>query len=315
MGRGMFGVSKKRQQGWLALCVRPDRFDLAHVGLSSGKPRLARMESYARAGDDVAALKTLKQQKGLGGFRCTTLLAADEYQMLTVEAPDVAEEELREALRWQMRESLAFPAESATFDLLRLPVASASGRASLLVAAASNPVLTPKITLFDRAGLDLQAIDIPEMAQRNVAALFEDENRGLAMLTQCAEGGLLTLTYRGELCVSRRIEIGVRQVLEADEERRAGLFERIALELQRSLDNFERQYTAVSVSKIVIGPSAASDLLLAGLQDLVYVPLERGDLTAVIDCSAVPELRDFALQGERLLLIGAALRMGDGGAA
>lgn len=306
----MFGVMRRKQEGWLAVSMQAGRIDFAHVVRPLGRrPKLMRLESYARSNNPAAALDLLRRQKGFGKYCCTTLLDAGSYQMLQLDAPEVPEEEWREAMRWRLKDMLEYPVEAATVDVLRLTVGQAVGRTPQVIAvAASDAVLAPRIRAFDDAHLDLRAVDIPEMAQRNIAAFFEDENRGLAMLAFDADGGLLTLTYRGELCVSRRIEVSTGQFEMADDTRRAQLIERVGLELQRSLDNFDRMYTMISVSKVVIGPCPVAPGLVEALREYVYVPVESIDLTSVIDCEAVPEIRNAALQAERLTVIGAALR-------
>lgn len=306
----MLGLARRKQEGWLAVGFYADRLDFAHVQRLPGqRPRLLRLESYARSGDDAAALSSLGKQKGLSAYRVSTLLVHDSYQLLTVDAPDVPEAELSEAVRWRLKDMVDYPVEAATVDVLSLPVGQMAGRArSLLAVSVSDTVLAPRLLAFDKARLDLQAVDVPELAQRNVAALFEDENRGLAMLALDAGGGLLTFTYRGELCVSRHIEVTTAQLQAANEERRQALFERIGLELQRSLDNFERQYTTISVSKVVVGPCPSAPGLVEYLRDYVYIPVVAADLLTAMDCEKVPEIRSPELQAERLAVIGAALR-------
>ena len=95
-------------------------------------------------------------------------------------------------------------------------------------------------------------IDIPETAQRNISALLEDEGRGLALVSLGANGGLLTVTCGGELYQARQIDVALGQNM--DEEHRSHAFERIALELQRSLDNFERQFPYIGVSRLLVAP-------------------------------------------------------------
>lgn len=312
----MLSFVRKKRDGWLAVGFAPDRIDVAHVQrILGGKPRVIRLESYARSGDDAQALAVLGKKKELQSYRCTTLLQPGSYQMAQVEAPDVPPEEVREAVRWGLKDLLEFSVESATVDVAELPIPPAAGRKPpVLAVAADNAVIAPRMRMFDDSRLTLEAIDIPEMAQRNIASLLEDENRGLAMLTVDENGGMLTFTFRGELCVGRRIEVTSAQLQGADEERRQQLFERIGLELQRSLDNFERQYTAISVSKIVLGPVPAAPGLLEHLREYVYLPVVALDLTNLLDCAAIPELRQPEIQAERLVVIGAALR-DDGGRA
>lgn len=305
----MFGLLRRKQKGWLAVGFFAGRIDLAYIQKEeSGRPVLRRLESYERPADDANALIALRKQNQFKGFRLTTLMDPGTYQMVQVDAPEVPDEELGEAVRWRLKDLLDFPVEQATVDVVRLPVQQAGRTPQVLAVAASDAVLSLRMSFFDRARLDLQAVDVPEMAQRNVAALFEEENRGVAMLALDESGGTLTFTYRGELCAFRHIEVTTEQLHSASDDRRASLFERIGLELQRSLDNFERQYSAISISRLVLMPCAAAPGLAEYLRDYVYIPVVTADLTAVIDCDRVPELRDPLLQSARMLVIGAALR-------
>ena len=312
--RGLLGGNRGV---WQAVGLYPGRIDVAHVAHGAGgKPRLQRLESYARGDDDAKTLAALRKKGVLGREACTTLLTAGDYLMAQVEAPGVPDAELASAVRWSLKDMLDYPVDAATVDVARIPVEQSSGRTPQLFAiAANNAVLAPRIQAFDAARLNLQVIDIPEMAQRNVAALLEEENRGLAMLTFDASGGLLTFTYRAELYFARRVEITSEQLATPDLDKRGALFDRIGLELQRSLDNFERMYNFISVSKVVLGPGGFVADLEVFLRDYVYVPLQTLDLTAVIDCAGVPEIRQPDLQAERLMIIGAALRDADRGSA
>ena len=96
--------------------------------------------------------------------------------------------------------------------------------------------------------------------------------------------------------------------MEADAERRNQNFERIALELQRSLDHFDRQFNYVPVSKLLLAPLPEDIGLQQYLATNIYVPVETMDLAAVMDFPAVPELKQAARQAQCLAAIGAALR-------
>ncbi len=151
-------------------------------------------------------------------------------------------------------------------------------------------------------------IDIAELAQRNVAALLEEKDRGLAFLRLDETGGLLTLTFHGELIAMRRIDVSAVQLTGSDMERGAQSMERLVLELQRSLDNFDRQYGFISISKLVFAMNPRVEGLAASLGENIYVPVQEMDLASVMDFPAVPELRDIQCQAMNLLAIGAALR-------
>jgi MSHA biogenesis protein MshI len=154
----------------------------------------------------------------------------------------------------------------------------------------------------------LQAIDIPEMAQRNVARLFEEPGRGLAFLAFDDLGGLLTFTSNGELYMARRTELTAGQLTQAQGEQREQTLDRLVLELQRSLDHFDRQFSYVGVSRLLVAPLQTDVGIERHLADNLGLRVEMADLSQALDFAGAPELREPSRQGARLHIIGAALR-------
>ncbi|HZX28106.1 MAG TPA: agglutinin biogenesis protein MshI, partial [Telluria sp.] len=178
---------------------------------------------------------------------------------------------------------------------------------NMFAVAARNSVIRQKQELFGDAGIGVSVIDIPEMAQRNIATLLEPEGRGLAMLSFNEDGGLLTVNFRGELYLSRRIDVSLAQLADEDFDRKTATFDRITLELQRSLDHFDRQYNYVSVAKLLLAPMQAEGLA-EYLSSNLYTPVDTFDLGSVLDLSAVPSLAERTEQQRFFILLGAALR-------
>lgn len=300
-----------KKSGWLGVVSLADRIDIAHVVREAGsRPEVRLFESFRNEGDFSAALVRLRASHKLHLHRCTTLLGHGDYHLAQQEAPEVPAEERADALRWRMRDIVDYPVEAASIGVLDIPVeGQPSGRkGSVFVAMAPGEVVSRRMTDFAQAKVPLAAIDLPELAQRNVSALFEEANRGLAFLSLDQGGGLLTVTYRGELYAFRHIDISSRQLVEAAEERRAQLLERIVLELQRSLDTFDRQYSFVPVARLVVSCDAGIEELVARLAENLYVPVQAMDLATVLDFSTLPELRAPQRQAQGLAAIGAALR-------
>ena len=243
-------------------------------------------------------------------FEVSTLLGSLEYQMLAVEAPNVQPDELKAAVRWRLKDMLDFHVDDATIDVLDIPAdKNAAVRAqSMFAVAARNSVIETRQALFAGAKVDLSVIDIAETAQRNISALFEPEGRGLAMLSFNADGGLLTVTYGGELYLSRRIDVGIDLIREPDAERRNQSFDKVTLELQRSLDHFDRQFHYVTVAKLLLAP-LPTPALLEYLSSNLYMAVDSLDLSSVLDLSKVPELQSIDAQQRHFLTLGAALRL------
>jgi MSHA biogenesis protein MshI len=303
-----FFKKAKKKDGWLTIAVQPDGVVATSVKpVAEGLPfvRFARFLP-----GQPGAVREKAAREGLANaYRCVTLLGAGEYQVISLEAPNVPRDEMKTAVRWRLKDILDFPVSEATVDVLDIPVDAGQMRSqqSVFVVAARNSVIKPRQQLFLEAKVAMSVIDIPEMAQRNVSALIAPESRGVAMLSFSQEGGLLTVTYRGELYLSRRIDVTLEQLLEPDHDRKHASFDRITLELQRSLDNFERQYSFISIAKLALGPSPVSGLD-EYLSSNLYTPVETLDLAKVFDLSRTPELLDAAMQARFFIPLGAALR-------
>jgi MSHA biogenesis protein MshI len=175
--------------------------------------------------------------------------------------------------------------------------------------AARNDTIRSTIDRFEKAGIRLSVIDIPDTAQRNAAMLFEPEKRGSVALTFDAYGGLITAVYDGELYLSRRLDIHAGQLADAGEDERTRLLERILVETQRSLDHCERSFPFFSLARVLLGPVPEELGLRAHLAANLYLPVEFLDLAQVMRLPASSGAWGAAESARWLKLLGAGLRL------
>ncbi|MEQ1593388.1 MAG: agglutinin biogenesis protein MshI [Thiobacillaceae bacterium] len=277
-------LKRKQQKGYLA--VHAGAGFVSHVELNwqNGRPGIA---SCVTRADDGEAAKIWSAYAN-APVPVGVVLSAGEYQLLQLDAPPVPPEELKMAVRWRIKDQIDFPIDDATVDVVRLEQGGTDAAARLLAVVANNKVLKKYIGLAERAKLGLAAIDIPELAQRNISALLETPGQALALLSFTPQGGLLTVTRNGELCFYRRLDCLPSEVAGLDDLRKAIVFDRVALELQRSLDHIERQYGDWHLDKIVLAPPPVISGLAEHLQQQIYLPLEHADLSALF-ASPLPE--------------------------
>ncbi|WP_225984671.1 type IV pilus biogenesis protein PilM [Noviherbaspirillum aerium] len=297
----------------MAISLQDDGVYAAHITRpDNARPivELAAFQGLDGSSHDQG-LEKLAREVGASRYRCATLLQSGDYQMLSVDAPSVPAEELKGAIRWRIKDMLDFPVDEATVDVLNIPADKNGGNRSqaMYAVAARNAIVQKRQELMARAKVPLAVIDIPEMAQRNLSALLAQEGRGLAFLSFGGEGGLLTVTYAGELYLSRRIDVPFSQLQQAYGDALTSCHERITLELQRSLDHFERQYGFITVARLVLSPMGeAGEALRNYLSSNLYVAAETLDLAGILDLSRVPDLASMQSQQKYLLTLGAALR-------
>jgi len=243
---------------------------------------------------------------GVERYQCATLLRPGEYQLLLVEAPNVPPVELKSAIRWSIKDMLDYHVDDATIDVLAIPPdASRAGRNhSMYAVAAKNELIEARIKQFEAARIPISVIDIAETAQRNIGALYEEPARGLALLYPGEEASLLTVTFNQELFLARRFELGLSALRSARDE----TLERLVLELQRTLDLFDRQFPQVPVTKLLLAPLPEEYGLDEALGQNVGIMIEPIDFsdTLSFEGGSVP---DPATQWRLFHLFGASLRV------
>ncbi len=302
--------SKSRGACRLAVGFGKHGIYLARVRLVGGMPEVLRCEYHEVGSVTAAALEKVRRSAKLDDAYCSALLSPDEYQLSLVEAPGVPEEELKTAIRWKIKDNLEYSIDDATVDVFHIPSSMSGGAGrpqSMYAVSAANEIVKHRIETFHQAGLALDVIDIQEMAQRNVAGLFEQEGRALALLAFDERGGLLTFTSGGELYLSRRIDISIGQLRDANENFRDQYRDRVELELQRSLDYFDRHFNYVPISRVLLCVPDDTGLL-EFLNSISDAGIEKIDLSQVMDISAVPTLGESEFVAHVLPTLGAALR-------
>lgn len=298
-----------REPGWLAVSLQPGELSFVHGRYAPGGAATIELCGTQTFEGEFDAAQNAAREHGLGRYNCSTLLAPGEYQVLLVEAPNVPQAELKTAIRWRIKDLLDYHVNDATVDVLAVPPnPSGSERPqSMYAVTARNDLIQACIGRFESARIPLTVIDIPETSQRNVAALFERDERGLAMLYVGINEGMLTINFRRELMLARRIDVGMQEITSASGTAREELFQRVLLELQRTFDHFDRQFAYVPVARLMLAPDPEETGLLEYLAGNLDLPVERVRLSAAIDFGARAELepRD---EWRLFHLIGAALR-------
>lgn len=308
----MLGFLKKprKQAGWLAVGIDTDAIRIAQLAPAGvGKPRVGRWGAVARnSPEKEASLAQAAKESNLPPCECTTLLLPSDYQILAVEAPNVPRDELKAAIRWRIKDLIEYHVDDATVDVLEIPGdVNAEGKArSMYAVAAQNEVIRKRIAAFDDTRLELKVIDIPEMAQRNVALHYEQPDRCTAMVAFRTWGGLLTFTYQGELLLTRRLEVSSDQL--ALPEHRHHYFERVATELRRSFENLERKFHQSPVGELLLAPMPEETGLAEYLAANLYVPVREIRLSEFIEFPDGEEM-NVAQQWEFFHLFGAAMRV------
>ena len=254
------------------------------------------------------SLRTLRRQRTLQRHQRLLVLERHQYQLLPAEAPEVPREHWPDAVRWQLRDLVSFPVADAQIDLLEIPAeTNQRGRPSVLAALAPRQEIAPIAETALRARAPWKVMDLPETALRNLAALLEEPGRGVALLLIDDSHCTLVITASGELLQSRHIDVTAAQIADADDTLRQQAFDRAGLELQRTLDSFERLFSRVTLSRLVVA-NDRSDAFADYVRELLYVPVVRLRIEDCIDFGSADLDSGLTPDTVSPIAIGAALR-------
>ena len=307
----MFALLKKKvdKQKQVALCADDEGVTVARISRPRDlAPILDLCVSHPTPSVSVqgAEMSQLAKTLELDRHLCVTTLGLGSYSLLFVEAPDVKPTELRAAIRWRIKDLIDFHIDDAVIDVFEVPNQKATGKNSMMYAVVTRTsTVRQQIELLAGAGLNLEVIDIPELALRNVSALLPEDVAGVALLYLARRNGLIVLTRQGTLYLSRRIELGLEQLGTNLDDAEPKL-DRIVVEIQRSLDYYESHFLQPAITNVVVTPlpeplQGAAEYLAEQLG----ISVRCMDINSMIDVDP-PVAAD--IQSRCLLAIGAALR-------
>ncbi|MDH5229378.1 MAG: hypothetical protein OEY38_04915 [Gammaproteobacteria bacterium] len=253
-------------------------------------------------------LGQLAKDHSLKNACLSTLLAQDSYQIKQTEAPPVPLENLNEALQWQVNDLFDWEPESVVVDSIPFPedVSSKDQDQAIYVLAAKKIDVQSLVEIFSTSKLKLAFIDVPELAQRNLATLCEQEHHGVALISFSMHSCLLTISKLGMLYMTRRFDIGLDKL--SDKENMMQHYERIVIEIQRSLDFYSANLHQAPVKALYILPLQVQ---IPGFVDYVksnlFIDVAILDLSDRLSWKTEP--MSLPQQALSIMAIGAGLRL------
>ena len=309
-------LKKKLKKGAkVAVCSDENAIAIARVRRDKDLPPildLCELQEIENISIRDAELARLSKQYELDQFECLSSLELGDYNLLLVEAPDVQPEELRAAIRWRVKELIDFHIDDAVVDVFEAPAYKAAGNNKMMYAVvAKSHRVKALIDQLNNADLNLNIIDIPELALRNIAAMLPEDVGGVALIYAGQRQGLITITKQSSLYLSRTINVGtsllpesVLSVMDDDDCQR--WLDTIVIEVQRSMDFYESHFSQPQVSSLVLTPLGKEiPGVTEYLTEQLQIPARILDVNELID---TPEKISSEIQSRCLLAIGTALR-------
>lgn len=276
--------------------------------LPDGGVRVERVCWRAAAEGEVAQdlIPQVLRDCHIGKAPLTTVLALDSYALLQIETPDIPTEELHDALRWRIKDMVDFPVEDAVIDSFALPPGKRPGAPLLsYVVAAPKKRIDGLHDVLDKSNVRLHAIDVPEMAIRDLVMHSANGERPHAYLHIQPQHALIEICVADQIYLTRHIPLSA-DLLDLEAQQQVTNMESLVLEAQRSLDYFESQYGMGPVDQLSVLSSSAQAEQSFMHSATVYLTVPVGTLS--LQALQGVEDVDESILRHALAAVGAAIR-------
>ena len=255
---------------WLGVyAASAERLVAACARASGSASRPAVQVAPVFDGVDPAALLLQWQRAHARGAQANVLLNSVDYRIVPLDTPRVPPEERRQAVRWQLKDLLDFAADDACVDCINVPGPTPGAESRQVFAVATQDrTVRGWMQRYRDARLTLGAIDIPEMAMRNLSVLAAGP-AAHAFVHLGLKSTRLTLAWQRELCSFRQFDVSAFKLDAADADTRTLLLERLALEIQRSTDSFSRMFHGADLATVWVSAVRDADEVSRHLSDLL----------------------------------------------
>ena len=312
-----------KSRGSVGIVITAESVSIARVQTRKRRPYVDYLEYRPTGGvvDRVAVLYDLIASHKLSKARCISMLEPNTYTLHLVESPHVDVSERRAALRWRIKELIDFDVENAAIDAFDVPGKNLRGKGGgmIYVVAARKDNILRQYGFFREYGLRLEVLDIPELALRNVTSLLQEDQDGVALLYLTRNLAYIVLTRDSTLYIVRTINVGtlhLERASSAESESETeelfnsafkALFESIIVEIQRSLDYYDRHSSNPGIEILMVSAIEYQfpDLVISQLSANLGLEVKNLDLNSVLDYDhGIPD----QMQAQCLFAIGLALR-------
>ncbi len=225
--------AKVESPNTMGLAFRKDAiasYCLLESGETSTSQQPVEQENYLQALTDFV--------HQLPAAKVNLVLSASQCHIVQVDKPNIPDEELIAALKWQVKDLVPIEPDNMVLDYFSGPTL-AGGAEKLNVVCSDKSELTAYVQLFEQSPSTITSITTEEFAFAGLAT--DHENPQLLVCQQPNEEIIILIVKAGVIYFHRRLrgyaEIGAK----TPEELGFGAIDSLSLEIQRSMDYFERQ--------------------------------------------------------------------------
>ncbi|NOX09776.1 MAG: pilus assembly protein PilM [Gammaproteobacteria bacterium] len=263
---------------------------LSDIHLEKPCINFATHKAYLSQKDQQQALQVLIQEQALTNPVCYTVLESENYQLINMQAPNLPDDELQQAMRWQIKSMIDYSPDDAVIDIFDMPnkYNNDDQKKMLYVVSAKKETIEERSNLINNNKLALQVIDIEELALRNICTLFPQHKTGMIYLNIEATHSTIIIVKEGLLYLARTLNFGLDSInnsMDINQSNNDSL-NTIILEIQRSTDYYESHYGQAPCQNLLISPiKIHKPELIEYLSSILNINIMAFDINKVFTCN------------------------------
>ena len=180
--------------------------------------------------------------------KCHIVLNNQQSQIVQIDKPNVPNNEMIAALKWQVKDLVSIEPENMVLDYFDGPIVS-GGKEKIHVVCAPLNELKKIVSTINQTNAEVKSITIEEFAFTHLVPF---QNKAcLLVCQQPKEDVVLLIVKQGVLYFHRRLR-GFSQLGELNGEALLNVLNNLMVEIQRSSDYFERQLKQAPIQTIKV---------------------------------------------------------------
>ncbi|RHW76919.1 MSHA biogenesis protein MshI [Colwellia sp. RSH04] len=285
------------RQNVISVCSIPPKDDDSNSGNVYFK------EQAINDDDICSAIEGLQDQYNFSG-QVYLVLNEQQAQVVQVDKPSLAEEEIKGALKWQVKDLVTIAPDNMVLDYYDAPMMM-SGKEKINVVCAPLTELKKLVHTINEQELEVTRIITQEFAFANLVPVKNEAT--LIVCQQPDQEIVIIIVKQGQLYFHRRLRGFAQLASKTEEELSLGVIDSLSLEIQRSTDYFERQLKQAPIKEIqVLLPIELEGFFARKLSENTNVPVTLLPLP-----SPYHEQREFAVALGASLLDASELASGE----
>lgn len=259
--------SKKTSKNALSIVMQPSMLSYCYAPRS--EPVV--INHIAIVNDhDVAALTSLHNVDNLSAA-CELILSPQHYQIVQTDKPQVPEEELLAALIWQVKDLISISPNDLVLDYFDGPMIAGIQKVNVVCAAKSR--LKQFVHALHKDKLEVSKITTEEFAFAKL--LTAEHGPQLLICQQPQQEIIILIVQHGMLYSFRRLRGMANIGQRSEQELSMGTIDNLSIEIQKSMDFFERQLKQPPVKQInVLLPVENEAFIARKLAENTHLPVE-----------------------------------------